>query len=299
MKFDLILTNPPFQDTTRRGKTPHKLWIDFTRATFQRFLADGGLLCQVSPSSFRSPNSVVLDLMREHRTTRLRFDTGEHFPTVGSTFADYEIWKEANDGSPTHVRVNGDGFDLMLDEEVMYLPNDLTELGIEIHRKVVFHPEQKLDVQWDYVTCHNIRLKDVDSTLSKTRTEKHVYPVFHTNRQTWWSSIRQDFAPMKKVMWTRSGYTKPFYDPGTMGGTDMVYYVPVDSDFEGENLAANLNRELMTYIYATARWSGFGNERVFAALPDLPKKEALTDEALFAHFELSPEEVAHVRAFVG
>ena len=299
MKFDVIITNPPFQDSTRRGKTPHKLWIDFTRAVFTRLLADGGLLCQVSPSSFRSPNSVVLDLMKTHRVPVLRFDTGEHFPTVGSTFADYQIWKEASDGSPTHVRINGDAFDLVLDDEVAYIPNDLTSEGLSIHRKVIFHPHRKLDVQWDYVTCHNVRLKDPDPTLSRAPTPKHPYKVFHTNAQVWWTSLLQDFSPMRKVMWTRSGYTKPFYDEGTMGGTDMVYYVLVASDADGRNLAHNMNSSLMRYIYATAKWSGFGNERVFASLPDLPRDKSLTDDELFAIFSITPQEVAHVRAALG
>lgn len=299
MKFDVIVTNPPFQDTTRRGKTPHKLWIDFTRAVFARFLAEGGLLCQVSPSSFRSPNSIVLDMMKQHRTPVLRFDTGEHFPMVGSTFADYQIWKEANDGSPTRVKINGGGFDLVLDDEVAYIPNDLSAAGLSVHRKVMFHPAEKLDGRWDYVTCHNIRLRDENPTLSRTRSDRHIYPVFHTNAQVWWSSILQDFAPKRKVMWTRSGYTKPFYDAGTMGGTDMIYYVLVERDSEGRNLANNLNLALMRYIYKTAKWSGFGNERVFASLPELPRDKSLTDDELFGLFSLTPMEVAHVRAVLG
>jgi hypothetical protein len=299
VKFDVILTNPPFQDTTRRGKTPHKLWIDFTRAVFDRLLVDGGLLCQVSPGSFRSPNSVVLDLMKQHRTTLVRFDTEDHFPTVASTFADYAIVKLPNDGETTRVVIDGRKFDMVLDDEVFYLPNDLTDEGLGIHRKVIFHPKAKLPVEWDYVTCHNIRLKDPDTTLSRTRTAKHVNRVFHTNAQFWWTSLLQDFAGKRKVMWTRSGYTKPFYDPGTMGGTDMVYYVLVESDSEGLALAHNLNLALMRYIYKTAKWSGFGNERVFAALPNLPRDGKLTDAELFALFSLTTAEVAHVRKSVG
>lgn len=299
MKFDVILTNPPFQDTTRRGKTPHKLWIDFTQATFSRLLADGGLLCQVSPSSFRSPSSRVLDLMKQQRTTLIRFDTQDHFPTVGSTFADYQIYKEPSDGTATKVVVNGTRSEIVLDSEVLYLPADLTPEGLSIHRKVMFHPTDKLKVEWDYVTCHNIRLKDRDSILSIEPTDRHVHKVFHTNRQTWWSSVKQGWASFRKVMWTRSGYTKPFYDPGTMGGTDAVYYVVVHSDDEGETLAHNMNLALMRYIYATARWSGFGNERVFAALPNLPTDHQLKDEELFEHFHLTPAEVAHVRQAVG
>jgi hypothetical protein len=299
VKFDLILTNPPFQDTTRRGKTPHKLWIDFTQATFSRLLKEGGLLCQVSPSSFRSPSSRILDMMKQHRTPLIRLDTDDHFPTIGSTFADYQIYKEASDGAPTHIKVNGTTSEIRLDAEVLYLPTDLSDEGLSVHRKVMFHPTAKLDVRWDYVTCHNIRLKDEDSTLSKTRTPTHVHQIFHTNRQIWWSSLLQDFATKRKVMWTRSGYTKPFYDPGTMGASDAVYYVLVDSDIEGQNLAHNLNLTLMLYIYRTAKWSGFGNERVFAALPDLPRDRALDDASLAAMFGLTAAEVAHVARYVG
>lgn len=299
MKFDVILTNPPFQDSTRRGKTPHKLWIDFTQATFSRYLIDGGVLCQVTPSSFRSPSSRVLDLMKQYRTSLIRFDTHDHFPTVSSSFADYVIYKERTDGTPTKVVFAGTESELVLDDEVLYLPNDLSGESLSIHRKVMFEWNRKLDVKWDYVTCHNIRLRAPDSILSLEATKKHVHKVFHTNRQVWWSSVRQDFANQRKVMWSRSGYTRPFYDPGFMGGTDAVYYVLVESDEAGKNLTHNMNLALMRFIYATAKWSGFGNERVFAALPDLPRDRALTDDELFAHFALSESEVAHVRSSLG
>jgi hypothetical protein len=299
VKFDVILTNPPFQDTARRGKTPHKLWIDFTQATFARYLADGGVFCQVSPSSFRSPSSRVLDLMKQHRTALIRFDTGNHFPNVGSTFADYVIYKERERGTTTRIVFGGSESEIVLDDEVLYLPTDLTAESLSIHRKVMFSPGKKLDVRWDYVTCHNIRLRDRDSILSQTRTDKHVHKVFHTNRQTWWSSVKQDFASWRKVMWSRSGYTRPFYDPGTMGGTDAVYYVPVGSDDAGVNLAHNMNLAVMRFIYATAKWSGFGNERVFASLPDLPRDRRLTDGELGELFGLSESEEAHAQATVG
>ena len=107
MKFDLVLTNPPFQDRTNRGKTPHKLWIDFTRTTFDELLADGGMLCQVSPSSFRSPSNRILSLMKGHSTQWIDFDTDRYFPEVGSTFANYGIYK----------RRRGDEKTLIIDSE--------------------------------------------------------------------------------------------------------------------------------------------------------------------------------------
>lgn len=294
VKFDVVMTNPPFQDTVNRNKTPHKLWIDFTLDVFDRLVSDGGSLLQVSPASFASPSNVVLDLMGKHQTQVLRLDTEHHFPDVASTFSDYWIEKSPNDVRPTLVQVAGEEFSIELDNSILYLPNDLCRISLSIHSKVMFTASEKLGVEWDYVTAHNIRRYDTIPTLVQERDDDHPYPVFHTNRSTWWSSIRQDWASSRKVMWTRSGYTKPFYDPGKLGGTDMVYYVRVDSDSEGRALARNLNMKLFQYIFKTAKWSGFGNERVFSGLPPVPRDRPLSDQDLYQHFDLAEEEVKHV-----
>lgn len=295
MKFDTILTNPPFQDSVKRKKTPHKLWIDFTTATFDRLLADGGSLVQVSPASFSSPSNVVLDLMEQYQTMVLRLGNEHHFPEVGSSFSDYWIKKVANDPTPTRVVAGDDSFEIELDSSMWYLPNDVCHLSISIHSKVMFSERPRLPVEWDYVTAHNIRRYDPEPSLREEQSREHRFPVFHTNRSTWWSSIRQDWADSPKVMWTRSGYTKPFFDPGLMGGTDMVYFVRVGSETEGTSLAANLNSELLRYIFRTAKWSGFGNERVFVGLPDLPREHALTDAQVYELFEITSKEVEYVR----
>jgi hypothetical protein len=181
---------------------------------------------------------------------------------------------------------------------MLYLPNDVCAVSMSIHSKVMFAARPRLGVEWDYVVAHNIRRYDADPTLAEERTERHIHPVFHTNRSTWWSSIRQDWADAMKVMWTRSGYTKPFFDRGVHGGTDMVYYVRVEDEAEGLALEVNLNTPLMHYIYRTAKWSGFGNERVFAALPDLPRDRALSADEMDEYFGLTAQEVEYVRATV-
>ncbi|WIB65878.1 hypothetical protein [Curtobacterium sp. MCBD17_040] len=294
MKFDVVLTNPPFQDSTRRNTTPHKLWIDFTVAVFDRLLRDGGSLVQVSPASFSSPSNVVLTLMQEHQTKMLRFGTEHHFPSVASTFSDYWVVKAENTG-PTTVVTAEERFDISLDRSVTYLPNDVGQLAMGVHKKVMFAGRPLLDVRWDYVTCHNSKRRGANPTVVTEQTSEHPHPLFHTNNIIWWSSVRQDWANQPKVMWTRSGYTKPFFDDGVLGGSDMAYYVPVADDAEGRILEANLNTEVMRYILRTAKWAGFASDRVFASLPDLPRARPLTDDEMNAHFNLTEQEVAHVR----
>lgn len=100
-------------------------------------------------------------------------------------------------------------------------------------------------------------------------------------------------------MWSRSGYTKPFYDNGVYGGTDMIYYVLVDDDIIGKNLENNLNTKLMKYLFKTAKWSGFGNEKVFCALPNLPTDCAMSNLQMYELFNLTKEEQSYVESYMG
>ena len=95
-------------------------------------------------------------------------------------------------------------------------------------------------------------------------------------------------------MWTRSGYTKAFYDGGKYGGTDMMYFVLVNSHNEGLNLLHNLQSKLMRYILKTAKWSGFGNEKVFTSLPNLLRNKKLSDKDIFNLFNLTQKEINYV-----
>ena len=305
MKFDLVLTNPPFQDSVNRNKTPHKLWIDFTLHSFGQLVAEGGLLCQVSPTSFSSPNSKILTLMKNYQLEVLRLDSGRHFKDYenapGSTFSDYSIRRVANSGKGTLVVTPDETFHMVLDKNIWYLPNDLNHISLAIHKKVIIDPPEKLHVRWDYVTNHNIRRhsnKVDEVTLSETKSDTFKYAVLHTNNKIWWSSRNADYAPLPKVMWSRSGYMKPFADKSGLAVTDMGYYVVTESDDESMVLAENLSSSLIRYVCKTAKWSGFGNERVFASLPKLPVDKVLTDEEVFDLFKLSEEEREYVREFM-
>ena len=263
--------------------------------SFNTLLEDGGNFGWVTPNSFSSPSNKVLNLFRDYEVKELYLDTGKYFPDVGSTFSNYTITKSKGCGS-TLVCKEGSTFDIILDGSLFYLPNDFCDESYSIHRKVIFNTTDKLDVRKDYVTCHNILLKKSD-TLSKTETATHIYPVFHTNRQKWFSSVKQDFSDMKKVMWTRSGYTKPFYDHGTMGCTDMGYYILVEDWKQGKILQDNLNTELFQYILKTAKWCGFGNEKVFSALPKIPIDKVLSNEEMYELFSLSDNEIDYIKSF--
>ena len=287
----VVVGNPPFQNREKQGKTQHKVWIKMTQTIFDQ-MDEGDILLWISPQSWSSPSNKILKLMRENQVSYVSLNTDEHFEGIGSSFSDYSITKtSAPSANPTLVSDRNHTPCHIAFKDLFYLPNDVCALSLSIHNKVMFGGCDCLDVRHDYVTNHNILLR-TGTTLSKTPTSQHIYPVFHTNRQTWYSSLEQKCMTEKKVVWTRSGYLKPFYDDGTIGITDMAYYIPVKSRTKGDRLVENLSSPLMKYIFTTAKWSGFGNERVFERLP--AALASLRKEDLADHFNLTSDEVAYI-----
>jgi hypothetical protein len=346
MTFDIIFGNPPFQKTDTRKKTQHKLWIDFTIKAVNEWLVDGGHLSWITPQSWSSPSSKVLNVFKANDVVSIDLDTRKHFPDMGSTFSNYHIIK-SNNSISTSVTKGGSNFDFSFDDSLMYVPSDVCEHSLSIHKKIMFEAKEFLQVNYDYTTCHNVirhafvlnqkkinanlvaitklwptagefdikaeekakkmldsvhnlisKKQTIDITVSKEETEKHKYPLLHTNRQTWYSSIKQSFHDKKKVMWSRSGYTKPFYDDGKLGCTDMGYYILVESKAEGENLSHNLNLNLFKYIFKTAKWSGFGNELVFTNIPQTPTNKKFTDQEMYDFFNISESEVEYIESLL-
>lgn len=297
-----IVGNPPFQDNTNRGKTQHKIWIDFTKKMLNDILDENGYIGWVTPSSFLSPSNKILQFFKEYDCIFISFDTNQFFKKEnnepGISMAHYVIHKSRNK-TITHVIKNTKSFKLKIDENTLYLPNDLNENSCSIHQKVIILQKNFYDLKYDYVTCHNIQLKTkkINCPISKVETDIHIYPLLHTNPQTWYSSIQQDCFNKKKVMWTRSGETTPFYNDGNLGITDMGYYIEVDSEKNGLILEHNLNLKLFKYIFNTAKWSGFGNEKIFERIPILPNVK-MTDTELYDYFKLSYDEVEYLESYL-
>lgn len=338
MKFNNIFGNPPFQDNDKRKKTQHKLWPEFTLKAVNEWLKDEGNLVWITPQSWGSPSNKILQLFKGNQVESINLDTKEHFPDIGSTFSHYHIVRKES-GSPTSIVKEGKSFNYTINNSVLYFPNDFNDTSLEIHRKVMFNDKQKYKINYDYVTCHNVirhahklhqkkidkkvdllkscvsvskataisndviglikKKSTIEVTISETKTSTHIYPVHHTNNKTWYSSIKQDFADKKKVMWSRSGYTKPFYDNGTLGGTDMCYYILVNTDKEGEQVNNFLNSDLMTYVFKTAKWSGFGNEIVFSNIPKVDLSKCKTQQDYYSLFGITQQEIDYINVIIG
>ena len=335
MKFNHIFGNPPFQDSKNKRKTQHKIWIDFTNLAINDWLKEGGTLNWITPMSWGSPSNKILGLLKEHEVDKVYLDTKKYFPSIGSTFCHYHLKKKAKKNQTTFLHGNS-SFSFKLDSSFLYIPNDVCTTSLSIHKKVMHSNHKKYKLNYDYVTCHNVirhavslnkkkiskkcdqlklcknlneaqkvcdsiqnlyeRQAKIDITVSETKTKKHIYPILHTNNKTWFSSKKQEFFDKKKVIWSRSGYTKPVYNKGGLGCTDMGYFILVDTDSKGLDLERYLNSKIMKYIFKTAKWSGFGNELVFSSIPIIDTSKCKNDDDYYNSFGLTKAEIKYIES---
>jgi len=71
----------------------------------------------------------------------------------------------------------------------------------------------------------------------------------------------------------------------------------VEDDKQGKILQDNLDTELFQYILKTAKWSGFGNEKLFSALPKMPVDKKLSNEEMYDFFSLTNNEIDYIKSF--
>jgi len=286
MKFDVVVGNPPYQGSNDKGtKQPksHNLWSKFVDKGVG-ILEDDGFIAFVTPDSWMSPNSQVLKMFKENSLLWVDTEVGKYF-TVGSSFTAWIMQKNKNTSTATidNLAVNL--------TKLQYLPRNFAKT-FPIHDKVINSKNTKLDILCD-TSCHS---DHKHKNLSDTQDATYKYETFHTNAQTKFSKKQSKDFTKSKIIWTTSGYFKPFFSAGNLGTTEVCQYILVDSK-EAKNILSYLNSKLYKFIVNTGKWSGFLNGRVLSSLPKLASK-VWTDKELYAHFDLTPEEIDYIETNV-
>ena len=97
-KFDVVVGNPPFQDSSKIAKNSN-LWTKFVVLGMNNLLKNDGFLLLITPSSWMSPNATqnnkLKDVFTKFNLIYLNINI-KHFFNVGSTFCYYLIQKNNN-----------------------------------------------------------------------------------------------------------------------------------------------------------------------------------------------------------
>jgi hypothetical protein len=286
MKFDVIVGNPPYQGNNDKGtKQPksHNLWSKFVDKGSELLNTDG-YIAFVTPDSWMSPNSQVLKMFKDNSLIWVDTEVGKYF-TVGSSFTAWIMQKNKNTST---ALIDGLEVDLA---RLQYLPRNFSKT-FPIHDKVINSTHPKLDILCD-TSCHS---DHKHKNFSDTKDTTYKYETFHTNAQTKFCKKQSKDFLKSKIIWTTSGYFKPFYSEGNLGTSEVCQYILTNSA-ESQHILSYLNSKLYKFVVNTGKWSGFLNGKVLSSLPKLASK-VWTDAELYAHFGLTQDEIDYVEANV-
>ena len=299
MKFDVIVGNPPYQDTMPDGSRKSissNLWTKFIDKSVNELAAQDGWVAMVVPASWAGPTKnlsggrrILKDIFANNNTTVLNLDPNlnTYFGQVGSTFS-WFVTQRAPYACTTKVVMNkADHIDMDL-TKCESLPRINHVLAYSINQKYFNRATSD-------VIAGQYRVSD--DQYQEQKTKQYKYPAYHTpaaGGRIWWMKTKHPHYNTPKVMISLSGKYQPMPDTGTTGYTDMCLAYLIKPGETVESAQSVLNSQLFHFIMTANKWSGFNNKQVIRtfALPKLNK--VYTDQEIYSLFGLTKDEADFV-----
>jgi N-6 DNA Methylase len=283
MKFDVVVGNPPFQDSSKTEKGGSTLWSSFIKKAVY-LTADGGYLAFVTPNAWMSFNQSGKPLKGKQLTTV--WTNVAKFFKVGSTFS---AWILHNVPTYTVTEFPDDNITLDLRKHES-LPVGRPVAAVSIVEKVYNFPGDKFEpkIEKKIKVGYSERKNSYTGPAQETSDDVFKYEVFHTNSKTYFTSVEPTDYNVPKVIVSTSSPMPRYYENSMGCATgDLRSYFTVANETEGNNLIALLNSKL--YKMAWRRPGMITWRALF--LPKLDLSKEWTDQELYTHFNLTQDEI--------
>lgn len=265
-KFDLFITNPPYQSTDEDGNRNDQaknLWTKFVKLGHD-FTKDNGIFTLVTPASWANsetsdigkgdgPNSVKFfkDYFQKYKTIALNINECKRHFKEGSSFSYFIVEKTLASNFITKVKSDVDEFDIDL-RDVHTLPKQVSKDNIDILEKVFY--SNKIKMEW----IGNNLPETTKNEYSEKTDKNHTYKCYHTPATPIVFSKNQvKHHGSSKVMVSVSGEYKPYYDNGTLGYDSFIVLYILKKDETLENLKSVLDHPLYRFVMDQTRFAGF------------------------------------------
>lgn len=260
MQFDVVIGNPPYQ-STEDGSKRKKAWVLFSKKAIDLSLR---FVAFVTPQTWKLGSKYFISIKKEIVSRWIaEGDANKYFIGVGEDIGWWITDNEAQTGLP---------------EPELPLPH-------QIFAKVSAHKQ----TDWHY------RDFQVPQPLSKIESNEFSYPTYWTANQIRWAKPEEVRYKGWKVIINNSGaYVWEVTKTKAVGLG--AWGVKASSEEEAQNLSSWLGSNLYKVITLQTKTGGFNNPVV--ELPYLGVDHNWTDEELYAHFNLTQEEIEYIEANV-
>ena len=174
--FDLVIQNPPYNDSSGNKGANHTLWDKFTMKAIESWLKPGGYLVAVHPGNWRQGNSEVFPLFKEKQLCYLEIHNSTDGQKTFKCGTSYDWYILENTSRYTKTAVVGeDGARSEIDMgEWTFLPNMMHEY---IKGLLTDDVTNRLDITRDRSVYATDNKKGL---VSKEKTDKYCYPLINS-----------------------------------------------------------------------------------------------------------------------
>jgi hypothetical protein len=299
MKFDVIVGNPPYQDTTAPTL---KLWPTFLEKSVQ-LTVDGGYIGFITPRAWiERPNSqlsgrIVKNILKVYQLEQVDI-TSEKYFNIGESPCSYIIHK-----IPKHSTTKFIFEDRT--EDIDYVGQKVPLNTLDTYKISIFDKFQKTSNTRLSTVVYNdtgvvLKINDMLKTgvMSNSIVNQDDVKVFWTASQdsNYWMPVSK-IKPGIKVILNRSGYFYKENKPDHYIRLDLnqeygigagAYGITVNSEQEGRNLISLLTTRLYQWYIKHEKTSGFNTG--ITKLPLLNISKSWTDDEIFDLFGIEDTE---------
>ena len=302
MKFDCLLTNPPYQDSshTEKKNTLWRKWLSFN----EKLINDDGIFSLVIPSSWMGSSPILKEhfitdgKIKRNITFINRDECKKHFPGVGSTFSYFVIENKEYNNKTSILSKNIDGTievvnNLDLEKCIVdVFPRDLSDHGLSIINKTLNNEVEKLGI------INNTYNHSVHRTKwSGTESEEFCYPIQNTPSKLYWYNYAHPHQGMLKLLIPTTTYFRRQLVT-TNGVTQSFCYFLIDETMDSNIVLNNINNKLYDYLNECFRYANWNSVNLLRKLPKLPIDRLMTDNEIYEYFNLNEEEINHINKMI-
>lgn len=298
MKFDCLLTNPPYQDSSHSEKknTLWRKWILFN----EKIINEGGVFSLVIPSSWMGSPPVLKESfftdkkIRYNLTYINRDECKKHFPSIGSTFSYFIMENKKYENRTSILSKNIDGTigvanNLNLNNCIVdVFPRDLSDLGISIINKTLNESVEKLGII-NNTYNHSVHKKKWKLEESK----EFCFPIQNTPTKLYWYNYAHPHQGRLKLLIPTTTYFRRQLVT-TNGVTQSFCYYLIDENLESDIVSNNINNKLFDYLNECFRYANWNSVNLLRKLPKVPFDRRLEDDEIFEFFNLTNDEINHI-----
>lgn len=297
MKFDVIIGNPPFKLLADNGRQTNKsIWKTFLLKSVN-LAKPGGYIAMIHPMGWGAPADnaklndkffTKLNLLYANTTTSLR----NHFQSVGSTFS-YTITK--NEPYSKTTLVEYDEGTVTVDFTKTRL---ITSSGMSIMKKITSHDTPctfKLAGKQDKYPGSGYKFGTEPAAIYKNIHQVNSSKDFEPGTTI---PVRMSVNPSllvgkAKVVIPYNGPSKVIVDDGSYG-IGWCQFMLIDvTEIDG---CRSVFESKIFKFFADQKHTQYNETKNINLFPKLNYMKVWTDQELYDHFNLTPDEIAYVEA---